>query len=140
MLSMISLDGYPEVNDGEGLKQLLSNDEMFTGFSSIFPEAIRERLMAIDREKYLLITDFATREAPSIIDMIKALVKRVQIPFLAIASQSEEESGDIDLLKFTADSIPDAVYIRKTGLSHPEIFLRTDDVLPHIKEFLDGLR
>jgi len=139
ILSMIVMDGVPEIHDGEILKQMLSNDEMFTGFVSIFPKSIQERLLAADKEKYLLVTDFATREAQSIIDMIKTLVTLVQIPCLVVASEAEEESDEVDLLKFTTDSIPNAVYITKTGLSHPEIFLRSDEVIPDLKEFIAGL-
>jgi len=139
ILSMIILDGIPEVNDGENIKHLLANDEMFTGFANMFPQSIRERFLGVDKEKYLLLADFATREAPSIIDLIKNLVTRVQIPCLVIASESEEKSDEVDLLQFTADSIPGSVFIMKMGLSHPEIFIRFDEIIPHIKEFLDGL-
>jgi pimeloyl-ACP methyl ester carboxylesterase len=140
ILSMIVLDGVPGVNDGEGLRQLLADDKMFAGLASIFPDSIRERLLKVDRAKYMPITDFATREAPSVIKSIKKFVKTVKFPCLVITSEYEEGSEDFELLKLTADSIPGSTLITKAGFSHPEILIRSDEIIAHVKEFLDGLK
>jgi len=138
ILSMIVLDGVPGVNDGEGLRQLLADDTMFAGFASIFPEPLRNRLLKVDRAKYLPITDFATREVPSIITRIKRLVKTIEVPCLVITSEYEEGSEEFELLKLTADSIPGAILVTKTDFNHPEILIRSDEIIPHVKEFLAG--
>jgi hypothetical protein len=95
--------------------------------------------LKVDRGSYLPITEFATREAPSIIERIENLVQSVQVPCLVITSEYEGESDEFNLLKLTADSIPESVFVTKSGFSHPEILIRSDEIIPHIREFLAGL-
>jgi hypothetical protein len=71
--------------------------------------------------------------------MIKKLVKTINVPCLVVTSEYEAGSEEFELLKLTAESIPNAMLITKADFTHPEILIRNDEIIPHVREFLSGL-
>jgi pimeloyl-ACP methyl ester carboxylesterase len=140
LLSMIILDGVPNSNDGETMRYLLRNEEAYSGLAGCFPPPIRERLLKVDKEKYLIIIGFIASELPKIIERINNLIQHVKIPCLVITSEYEGESEDFELLKKTAESISGSVLITKEGFTHQDILIRSEEIIPHIKEFLNDLK
>ncbi|MFX1300155.1 MAG: alpha/beta fold hydrolase [Promethearchaeota archaeon] len=140
ILSMIILDGVPGLNDEENLRFLLNNDEAFSGLAGFFPPPIRERLLKVDKKKYLLMVSSLGSEISNILERINNLIQQVNIPSLVITSEYEGDSEDFELLKKTANSIAGSVLITKEGFSHQDILIRSDEIIPHIKEFLKDLQ
>ncbi|MFX0077870.1 MAG: alpha/beta fold hydrolase [Candidatus Hermodarchaeota archaeon] len=140
LLSMIILDGVPGLNDEENLRFLLSNDEAFSGLAGFFPHPIRERLLKVDKEKYLLMVGSLGKAVPKILERINKLIQHAKTPCLVITSEYEGHSEDFELMKKTANSISDSVLITKKGFTHQDILIRSDEIIPHIKEFLNDLK
>lgn len=136
LLSLIISDGVPGSGDTEVLRKILGAFEEFVRSIDGLSEKQVERYLDNDMEALNAIAGWVERDSQAIIDLVDSTIGDIEVPCLVLMSNIPEDSDEFRLLHKTVALVPQADFVEFKELSHFPLFLRSDKVLPHIKQFL----
>ena len=138
--SIIVSDGVPEREDPNLFRNMINTmDEWIPELQDATP-ADKSRLLNNDRLALLALTEWVEKDIQDILDFVDSTIDLIDLPCLVFVSGPADDSDEYRLLKKTADTIPDAIFIEFKNLTHRGLHKRIDLVLPHINHFLEGVR
>ena len=134
--SIIVGEGVPGLGLSDFVREILDDFPEFVNSLDDFTTPQKERLLTNDKKALAAMAIWLERESQDMIDVVEEVIQSITIPYLMLLTNWDADSDQVALMRKTVNTIPKAEVAEFKGLSHLQLFFRTDIVLPKIKEFL----
>lgn len=135
--SMILLDGVTGPDDSKVIRELANNmEELIPLLLQNATPTHKARLLNNDKLALLSLSSGVADDIPRIIDDINKLPETINLASLILTS--DLGGVEMELMRKIERAVSNASLITLAGLSHFDLFVRSDLTIPYILRFLDA--